>query len=52
MTQGIGVAKKLNNGTVFKELPLYLRLPVVVQLLHGITALTESGDQVSLDSIT
>ena len=40
MTQGIG------------ELLYYLRLPVVVQLLNGITSLTEGGDQVSLDSQT
>ena len=37
---------------MFKELPLFLRFPVVVQLLHGITAVTEGGDLVSLDSQT
>ena len=37
------------NGAVFKGLSLYLSLPVVVQLLHGITAVTEGSDQVSLD---
>ena len=31
------------------ELSLYLRLPVVALLLHVITAVTEGGDQVSLD---
>ena len=33
-----------------KELSLYLSLPVVVQLLHGIIAVTERGDQVRFDS--
>ena len=32
------------NGAVFKELSLYLRLPVVVQLVHGVAAVTEGGD--------
>ena len=54
MIRDIGVAKNLDlkNGAVFKELLLYLHLPVVVQLLHGISAVTEGSDQVSLDSQT
>ena len=40
------MAKKtwLKMGAVFKELSLYLRLPVVVQLLHCIIAVTERGE--------
>ena len=47
----IGIAKK-SYGAVFKKLSLYLRLPVIVPLFHGITVVTEGGDQVSLDSQT
>ena len=48
------MAKKLDlkNGAVFNELSLYLRLPVIVLLHHGITAVTKGGDQVGLDSQT
>ena len=31
---------------------LYLSLPVVVQFLHGIIAVTEGGDRVRHDSLT
>ena len=43
---GIGGAQKkdLKNRAAFKEHSLYLSLPVVVQLLHGITAVNEGGD--------
>ena len=48
------MAKNLDfkNGAVCKELSLYLRLPVIVHLIQGITAVTEGGDQVGLDSQT
>ena len=43
---GIGGAKKkrLENRAAFIEHSLYLSLPVVVQLLHGLTAVNEGGD--------
>ena len=43
---GIGGAKKkdLINRAAFKEHSLYLGLPVVVELLHGITSANEGGD--------
>ena len=46
MIRGIGGAKKkrLENRAAFIEHSLYLSLPVVVQLLHGITAVNEGGD--------
>ena len=41
----VGPKKKdLKNRAAFKEHSLYLSLPVVVQLLHGITAVNEGGD--------
>ena len=51
---GIGGAKNhgLKNGSTFKVQPLHLSLPVVVQFLHGIIAVTEGGDRVRLDSLT
>ena len=51
---GIGRAKNhgLKNGSTFKVQSLHLSLPVVVQFLHGIIAVTEGGDQVRLDSLT
>ena len=36
--------KRLKNRAAFKEHTLYLSLPVVVKLLHGITAVNEGGD--------
>ena len=42
---GIGGAKKrLKNRAAFKEHSFYISLPVVIQLLHGITAVNEEGD--------
>ena len=43
---GIGRAKNhgLKNGSMFKVQSLHLSLPVVVQFLHGIIAVTEGGD--------
>ena len=38
----------LNNGAVIKELSLCLRLPVVFQLLHSITAVTEAVTELVL----
>ena len=52
MTRGIGVAKNLIMEQCLKELSLHLHLTVVVQLFHGITVVTEGGDQVGLDSQT
>ena len=51
---GIGGAKNhgLKNGSTFKVQPLHLSLPVVVQFLHGIIAVTEGGDRVRHDSLT
>ena len=53
---GIGGAKKKDLKTgAFKEHSLYTSLPVVVQLLHGITAVNEGGEGgegVHLDSLT
>ena len=51
---GIGGAKNhgLKTGSTFKVQSLHLSLPVVVQFLHGIIAVTEGGDRVRLDSIT
>ena len=51
---GIGGAKNhgLKNGSTFKVQPLHLSLPVIVQFLHGIIAVTEGGDRVCLDSLT
>ena len=41
----VGPKKKdLKNRAAFKEHSLYLSLPVIVQLLHGITAVNEGGD--------
>ena len=39
-----GQKKRLENRAAFIEHSLYLSLPVVVQLLHGITAVNEGGD--------
>ena len=36
--------KRLKNRAAFKGHTLYLSLPVVVQLLHRITAVNEGGD--------
>ena len=51
---GIGGAKNhgFKNGSTFKVQLLHLSLPVVVQFLHGIIAVTEGGDRVCLDSLT
>ena len=50
--RGRGVPAPLKNGSTFKVQPLHLSLPVVVQFLHGIIAVTEGGDRVRLDSLT
>ena len=51
---GIGGAKNhgLKNGSTFKVQTLHLSLPVVVQFLYGIIAVTEGGDQVRLHLLT
>ena len=51
---GIGGAKNhgLKNGSTFKVQTLHLRLPVIVQFLYGIIAVTEGGDLVCLDILT
>ena len=50
----LGGAKNhgLKNGSTFKVQSLHLSLPVIVQFLHGIIAVTEGGNRVRLDSIT
>ena len=42
----------LKNGSTFKVQTLHLSLPVVVQFLYGIIAVTEGGDRVRLDLLT
>ena len=51
---GIGGAKNhgLKNGSTFEVQTLHLSLPVVVQFLYGIIAVTEGGDRVRLDLLT
>ena len=51
---GIGGAKThgLKNGSTFKVQTHHLSLPVVVQFLYGIIAVTEGGDRVCLDLLT
>ena len=51
---GIGGAKNhgLENGSTFKVQTLHLSLPVVIQFLYSIIAVTEGGDRVRLDLLT